>query len=362
MTPSNGVKPQKSHTFEPEPNTLILEDQSLSLGFVQLPKKILWASNLSRDAKILYAVLLGYAWQEDRCFPGYRRLCQDVGATEKMVRKYMRELDTVGLVSQRRRGQGKTNLYTLHDLRTVKIPVQEHPNSTVQEPVQTPVPEREKLPRNNKQSNNKQNTNNVVVDTLTKFGVSKRVAQKLVEAHPEDYILQKLDLVQWMVATGSSLVGKNPAGYLRRAIEDDYLPPPKYQTPAQRQKDEKTLQAAQQRRQEAEEEYRRTKERLQQRSREEHPPQPVGKDGLNTESAWSLTLEQLKEQTPRPTFETWLRDTMLLEVEGNTAHVMVPSQFALDWLEKRMYQSIARTLGGVLQQDVEVEFIAQAPE
>ena len=165
-----------------------------------------------------------------------------------------------------------------------------------------------------------------------------------------------------MVATGSSLVGKNPAGYLRRAIEDDYLPTPEYQTPAQRQKDEKTLQAAQKRRQEAEEEYRRTKERLQQRSREEHPPQPVGKDGLNTESAWSLTLEQLKEQTPRPTFETWLRDTMLLEVEGNTAHVMVPSQFALDWLEKRMYQSIARTLGGVLQQDVEVEFIAQAPE
>ena len=119
-----------------------------------------------------------------------------------------------------------------------------------------------------------------------------------------------------MVATGSSLVGKNPAGYLRRAIEDDYLPTPEYQTPTQRQKDEKTLQAAQKRRQEAEEEYRRTKERLQQRSREEHPPQPVGKDGLNTESAWSLTLEQLKEQTPRPTFETWLRDTMLLGAIG----------------------------------------------
>ena len=34
--------------------------------------------------------------------------------------------------------------------------------------------------------------------------------------------------------TASDLAGssKNPAGYFRRAIEDDYLPPPKYQTPA----------------------------------------------------------------------------------------------------------------------------------
>ena len=203
---------------------------------------------------------------------------------------------------------------------------------------------------------------NIVVVALTNFGISERAAKKLTDTYPEDYILQKLDLVQWMVTTGSSLVGKNPAGYLRRAIEDDYLPLPKYQTPEQRQKAEETRQAAQQRRQEAEEEHRRTKERLQQRSREEHPPQPVGKDGLNTESAWSLTLEQLKEQTPRPTFETWLKDTMLLEVEGNTAQVMVPSQSALDWLEKRMYRSIVRALGGVLQQDVEVEFIAQSPE
>ena len=53
---------------------------------------------------------------------------------------------------------------------------------------------------------------------------------------------------------------------------------------------------------------------------------------------------------------------MLLEVTGNTAQVMVSSQSTLDWLEKRLYQSIARALGGVLQQDVEVEFIAQAPE
>lgn len=101
---------------EPEPETLMIEDPTLYHGFVQLPKLVLYARNLSRDAKLLYAVLLGYAWQEKRCFPGYGRLCDDLDTSENMVRKYMRELEAVHLLSQRRRGQGRTNIYVLLDI------------------------------------------------------------------------------------------------------------------------------------------------------------------------------------------------------------------------------------------------------
>src|SRR5919199_1622680 len=124
-----------------EPNTLILADQSLRLGFIQLPKLILYAQNLSRDAKLLYALLLGYAWQEQRCFPGYRRLCQEMQASENMVRKYMRELESVRLLSQKRRGLGKTNVYTLSDLRTAKIEVLDPHETAVLKPPKTAVPE-----------------------------------------------------------------------------------------------------------------------------------------------------------------------------------------------------------------------------
>jgi hypothetical protein len=117
--------PNESEQFQPEPDTLLLEDQSLRYGFIQLPRLVLYAYNLSRDAKLLYAVLLGYAWQEGRCFPGYHRLCGDMQASENAVRKYMRELEAVNLLRQRRRGLGKTNIYTLLDLRTSKIEVQE---------------------------------------------------------------------------------------------------------------------------------------------------------------------------------------------------------------------------------------------
>ena len=50
--------PRESGAFDPEPNTLIIEDQSLRYGFVHLPKVILYARNLSASAKLLYAVLL----------------------------------------------------------------------------------------------------------------------------------------------------------------------------------------------------------------------------------------------------------------------------------------------------------------
>jgi transposase-like protein len=118
----------------PGADTVLVEDVSLPRGFVQLPKAVLYARYLSRDAKLLYAVLLGYSWQEQRCFPGYQRLRADLGASENAVRKWMRELEDAHLASQRRRGQGRTNLYLLHDLSTAVLEVQDHHKRAVLEP------------------------------------------------------------------------------------------------------------------------------------------------------------------------------------------------------------------------------------
>jgi len=104
------------HDGVPEPGTLLIEDETLRAGFTQIPNRVLHAPNLARDAKLLYMFLLRYAWQAGRCFPGYAQLCADMGASPSIVRKYMRELETVGLLVQKRRGLGKTNLYTLRSL------------------------------------------------------------------------------------------------------------------------------------------------------------------------------------------------------------------------------------------------------
>ena len=57
--PAQGNPESSEEPFVPEVGTLLIEDQSLRHGFIQLPKAILYARNLSRHAKILYAVLLG---------------------------------------------------------------------------------------------------------------------------------------------------------------------------------------------------------------------------------------------------------------------------------------------------------------
>ena len=60
-----------------------------------------------------YAMLLKYAWQDDYCFPGQERLADDMGAGERSVRSYLKELEKVGFLAVTQRGLGKTNLYTL---------------------------------------------------------------------------------------------------------------------------------------------------------------------------------------------------------------------------------------------------------
>ena len=83
-------------------------------GFTQVPNFILKDPKLSVGAKVAYAMFLSYAWHNASCFPGQDRLAEDMGLSRVRVTQLIAELDRVGLVSIQRRGQGRTNLYTIH--------------------------------------------------------------------------------------------------------------------------------------------------------------------------------------------------------------------------------------------------------
>ena len=83
-------------------------------GFTQVPNHVLVSAKLSPGAKLTYAMLLRYAWQNHYCFPGQARLASDMGVTDRSVRTYLQELETNKFVSIRRRGLGKPNLYELN--------------------------------------------------------------------------------------------------------------------------------------------------------------------------------------------------------------------------------------------------------
>jgi hypothetical protein len=89
-------------------------DIATQRGWTGVPNFILESKEISVGAKLIYAMLLKYAREMDECFPGQDRLAKDMGNGERSVRRWLKELQQVGLVTIKQRGQGRPNLYTVH--------------------------------------------------------------------------------------------------------------------------------------------------------------------------------------------------------------------------------------------------------
>jgi len=83
-------------------------------GFTQVPNFILKDPNISPGAKVTYSMFLSYAWHNDSCFPGQEKLAADMGMSRSRVAEFIGELRKAGLISIKRRGLGKTNVYRIH--------------------------------------------------------------------------------------------------------------------------------------------------------------------------------------------------------------------------------------------------------
>src|SRR5215212_12199669 len=92
---------------------IIIEEERLRERFTQIPNTILRRPDITPGAKLTYVMLLSYAWQKDSCFPGQATLAGDMGAGERSVIRYLKELQEKALLRVKRRGLGLTNVYTL---------------------------------------------------------------------------------------------------------------------------------------------------------------------------------------------------------------------------------------------------------
>jgi len=89
-------------------------DLATQRGWTGIPNFILESKAISVGAKVTYAMLLKYAREDQDCFPGQTRLAQDIGATDRSVRTWLKELEAARLIDIKQRGQGKPNLYTVY--------------------------------------------------------------------------------------------------------------------------------------------------------------------------------------------------------------------------------------------------------
>jgi DNA-binding transcriptional MocR family regulator len=80
--------------------------------FAQIPYTVLFDQRISRDARLLYAVLQSHWWKHGECLASHATLAAEIGVKERMVRSYLSELVRAGHVVKRRRGRGRSVAYS----------------------------------------------------------------------------------------------------------------------------------------------------------------------------------------------------------------------------------------------------------
>jgi chromosomal replication initiator protein len=78
---------------------------------------------------------------------------------------------------------------------------------------------------------------------------------------------------------------------------------------------------------------------------------------MDTRQVWRAALGELQVSLSPANFETWLRDTTLVDVEENRFRIAVPNGFAKDWLETRYRSLISQTLARIVGYSVVVEIV-----
>jgi chromosomal replication initiator protein len=83
---------------------------------------------------------------------------------------------------------------------------------------------------------------------------------------------------------------------------------------------------------------------------------------MDAKQVWRAALGELQVSLSPANFETWLRDTALVDVDENRFRISVPNGFAKDWLESRYRSLISQTLARIVGYSVQVEFFISATE
>ncbi len=74
----------------------------------------------------------------------------------------------------------------------------------------------------------------------------------------------------------------------------------------------------------------------------------------SAQKLWTTSLGQLQLQVPRSSYETWLKGTLGLSIDGDLLSVGTPTTFASEWLERRMHQVIEEVVSNVAGRPIRV--------
>jgi phage replication O-like protein O len=334
------------------------------------------------DTISLHQIAHGITTRDGRVLDG------GTGLSKRHVINALKCLEKRNIITVTRKvdetGLNGVNTYSLNMLDTGRVVRTKSPQGVVNP--SSPGGSEKNSPRvvnssspttNRKQETVIQETDVVVAiaQDLETFGIAKSAATRLIQDYPAAYIREKLEMAKALVSAGSFQVSQNPAGWLRKAIEEDYAPPRTYHRSrhkAREAKDRKTVQAEARDRGVVEQAQNVATESEQNVSTEmgECPQnaatqyrenntekKETEKRSKENETTWNKTVAKLTEALPPGETERRLNGTTLLQVTDTTARIAVPSASALAWLERRLYREIRSAMKGVLGKDLDLQFV-----
>jgi replication protein O len=310
-----------------------------------------------------------------------RVLDQGTGLSKRQVQRALRVLENRKVIEVTR----KVDETGLHEINTYRLNVRggdkmspsvETPESggvgtQVSPEVETPA-SITKQREQNKEEQKKDIVVDVIAQDLEFFGIAKPAVTTLLQDYPAVYIKEKLEMAKGLVAAGSRLVSQNPAGWLRRAIEEDYTLPKTSERYRQRLGEEKkhaTLTQAKPRQRHMAEEEPQQAQNVATASHQcpqnvitdirEHmlDKKEAEKTGRENQATWDKTLERLKIDLPQEELAARLTGTTLLELTDTAARISVANPFAIPWLERRLYGQIAKAMKIVVGKDIDLQFV-----
>ena len=100
---------------------IVIENEMLRAGFAAFPYVVLRDVRLSVGARLAYAVLLMYAWQEGSCFASQQKMAADIGMSDRHLRRFIAELKATGYIRAERQDMRFNNTYVILDKGTSKL-------------------------------------------------------------------------------------------------------------------------------------------------------------------------------------------------------------------------------------------------
>jgi hypothetical protein len=168
----------------------------------------------------------------------------------------------------------------------------------------------------------------VVVAFLVSKGIGKQIAQALAANHDERYVRQKAAYLDYLLEVSPEKV-RNPKGWLRRAIEEDYGAPDGFKSleerEAQKLEEERLersiAQERKKRAQEEEEEKKRKEEELLNWSK---AVRDQYKTPRKLVSAWNNLTDRVETLEGQSFFTTYLKRSLLVSASDGEAVIVSP--------------------------------------